>query len=65
MKRILQMVDSPPVDSVGVAERVARFSTRSIKTESKLKALKLILSMLDLTTLEGKDTEDKVRSFCF
>ena len=59
------MVDSPPVDSVGVAERVARFSTRSIKTESKLKALKLVLSMMDLTTLEGKDTEDKVRRLCY
>ena len=65
MKRILEITNSPPVDSVGVAERVARFSTRSIKTESKLKALKLVLSMMDLTTLEGKDTEDKVRRLCY
>ena len=58
------IANSPPVDAVGVAERVARFGSRSIKTSSKLRALKLILSMLDLTTLEGKDTEDKVRRLC-
>ena len=56
--------DSPAIDEVGVKERVARFRTRSIKKESKVQALKLILSMLDLTTLEGKDTEDKVRRLC-
>lgn len=59
------IADSPPVDAVGVAERAARFATRSIKTDSKLQALKLILSMLDLTTLEGKDTEDKVQRLCY
>ncbi|MBL64311.1 MAG: deoxyribose-phosphate aldolase [Opitutae bacterium] len=56
--------DSPAIDEVGVKERVARFRTRSIKKESKVQALELILSMLDLTTLEGKDTEDKVRRLC-
>ena len=58
------IAESPPVDEVGVKERVARFRTRSIKKESKIQALKLILSMIDLTTLEGKDTEDKVRRLC-
>ncbi|ANO53301.1 deoxyribose-phosphate aldolase [Woeseia oceani] len=52
------------VDEVGVAERVARFQTRSIKTESKTAALKMILSMIDLTTLEGQDTPGKVRQLC-
>ncbi|MBG29719.1 MAG: deoxyribose-phosphate aldolase [Opitutae bacterium] len=56
--------DSPAIDEVGVKERVARFRTRSIKKESKIQALELILSMIDLTTLEGKDTEDKVRRLC-
>ncbi len=56
--------DSPAIDEVGVKERVARFRTRSIKKESKEQALKLILSMIDLTTLEGKDTEDKVCRLC-
>jgi deoxyribose-phosphate aldolase len=44
------------VDEVGVKERAARFQTRSIKKESKVEALKMILSMIDLTTLEGQDT---------
>ncbi len=52
------------VDQVGIEERVARFNTRSIKSESKSKALKLALSMIDLTTLEGKDTEGKVKQLC-
>ena len=51
----------PAVDEVGVNERVARFQTRSIKTASKVEALKLILSMIDLTTLEGQDTPGKVK----
>ena len=54
----------PSVDEVGVNERVARFQSRSIKTASKLEALKLILSMIDLTTLEGQDTPGKVRQLC-
>ena len=54
----------PRVDEVGVNERVARFQSRSIKKESKLEALKLVLSMIDLTTLEGQDTPGKVRQLC-
>jgi deoxyribose-phosphate aldolase len=54
----------PAVDEVGVNERVSRFQTRSIKTSSKVEALKLILSMIDLTTLEGQDTPGKVRQLC-
>lgn len=53
-----------PVDAVGLAERVARFKTRSIKKEAKVSAIELALSMLDLTTLEGKDTPGKVRQLC-
>ena len=54
----------PAVDEVGVNERVARFQTRSIKASSKVEALKLILSMIDLTTLEGQDTPGKVQQLC-
>lgn len=54
----------PAVDEVGVNERVARFQSRSIKTSSKIEALKLILSMIDLTTLEGQDTPGKVKQLC-
>jgi deoxyribose-phosphate aldolase len=50
----------PSVDEVGVSERVASLSTRSIKKESKMDALLLAVSMMDLTTLEGKDTPGKV-----
>ena len=52
------------VDEVGVNERVARFQSRSIKTRSKVEALKMVLSMIDLTTLEGQDTPGKVRQLC-
>lgn len=52
------------VDEVGVNERAARFQTRSIKKESKVEALRMILSMIDLTTLEGQDTPGKVRQLC-
>ena len=53
-----------PVDEVGIRERVARLATRSIKKASKVEGLKLALSMVDLTTLEGADTPGKVRQLC-
>ena len=56
---------SPSVDKVGVEERVARFQSRSIKNESKLQGLKMVLNMIDLTTLEGKDTPGKVKQMCY
>jgi deoxyribose-phosphate aldolase len=51
-----------PVDQVGVEERAAMLAKRSIKRESKLWALDLAIRMMDLTTLEGKDTPGKVRA---
>lgn len=56
---------SPSVDQVGVEERCARFQTRSIKKETKVAGLKLAMSMIDLTTLEGKDSEGKVKQLCY
>ena len=56
---------SPSIDKVGVEERVARFQTRSIKNDSKRQGLDLVLSMIDLTTLEGKDTPGKVKQMCY
>lgn len=53
-----------PVDYVGIDERVARLNKRSIKKASKLEALKLALSMVDLTTLAGMDTPGKVIQLC-
>jgi len=57
-------LQSHPVDEVGIRERVARLATRSIKKASKVEGLKLALSMVDLTTLEGADTPGKVRQLC-
>lgn len=56
---------SAHIDQVNVEERVARFNARSIKKASKVEGLKLALSMIDLTTLEGKDTTGKVRQMCY
>jgi len=56
---------SPRIDQVGVEERAKRFTTRSIKNETKINGLKLALNMIDLTTLEGKDTDGKVKQLCY
>lgn len=52
------------IDQQGVVERAAYFCTRSIKKHQKVEALHTALSMIDLTTLEGKDTEGKVKQLC-
>ena len=49
-----------PVDRVGVDERAALLGRRSIKAESQAQAIRLVVSMVDLTTLEGQDTPGKV-----
>lgn len=58
-------ISSPPVDQVGVVERAQRFTTRSIKKETKASGLKMVLNMIDLTTLEGMDTVGKVKQLCY
>jgi len=58
-------LNSPAIDQVGIEERVDRLTKRSIKKESKVKALKLALSMIDLTTLEGADSPGKVQQMCY
>jgi deoxyribose-phosphate aldolase len=50
------------VDAVGLESRAAGLGTRSIKTTSKAWALDKIITLIDLTTLEGADTPGKVRS---
>lgn len=62
--KISEITKTVPIDEVGVEERVARLNSRSIKKESKVQALKLALSMIDLTTLEGMDTPGKVIQLC-
>ena len=54
----------PGVDKVGLEARAASLGTRSIKTSSKAWALDAAIKMMDLTTLEGMDTPERVRSLC-
>src|SRR5262249_60135862 len=51
----------PHVDHVGIEERAAWLGKRSIKTTAKAQGIRLAVSMVDLTTLEGQDTPGKVR----
>lgn len=60
LRRFLEGI--PGVDAVGLEQRAAALGTRSIKTTSKAAAIDTIISMIDLTTLEGADTPGKVRS---
>lgn len=62
LRRLLE--NTGKVDEAGIGERVAKYATRSIKKDSKLFGLRLAVSMVDLTTLEGKDTPGKVASLC-
>lgn len=55
---------SPCVDAVGIEERVAALAKRSIKKEAKRAGIRLAISMIDLTTLEGKDSAGKVLQLC-
>jgi deoxyribose-phosphate aldolase len=60
----LRVPEIPSVDAVMLEERAAAFAKRSLKTSAKLAGLKLAVSMMDLTTLEGKDTPCKVAYLC-
>ena len=64
MKHI-DFLNSPPIDQVGIEDRIARITARSIKKESKMQGLLMALNMIDLTTLEGADTDEKVKQLCF
>jgi deoxyribose-phosphate aldolase len=59
------LAKAPAIDQVGTAERIARIQARSIKGAAKIQGLRMALSMIDLTTLEGKDTPAKVRQLCY
>ncbi len=59
------LLKTPKIDKLGVEERIHRFCKRSIKNTEKRHGLHLALSMIDLTTLEGQDTSDKVRRLCY
>ena len=61
----MQTFVSPKVDKVGIEDRVNRITKRSIKKKAKLEGLKMALNMVDLTTLEGMDTSNKVTQMCY
>ena len=65
MKLTFNSLDSPSVDKVGIEDRISRIKARSIKKEAKIEGLKLALNMIDLTTLEGADTDNKVKQMCY
>src|SRR5437763_270606 len=52
------------VDAVAAEERAASLAKRSLKKEAKVWGLRTAISMMDLTTLEGKDTRGKVWALC-
>ena len=62
LRRLLDEIGT--VDAIGIEERVTKYTTRSVKKTSKVFGLKLAVTMVDLTTLEGKDTPGKVASLC-
>src|SRR5699024_11385898 len=45
---LTEITETAPIDQVNIEERVQRLNSRSIKRESKIKALKMALSMVDL-----------------
>jgi deoxyribose-phosphate aldolase len=53
-----------PVDAVGLEERASSLATRSIKRDAKVAGLRLVISCMDLTSLEGKDTPERIRQMC-
>lgn len=59
------MTNVPKVDKVGVEDRISRITKRSLKKEAKMEGLKMALNMVDLTTLEGMDTDNKVSQMCY
>ena len=59
------MIINTFIDEQGVFERVAYLQTRSLKTKTKIDFLKLVISMIDLTTLEGQDTPSKVKQLSY
>ncbi len=62
---LVRLKSVSPIDQIGTHERISKIQSRSLKGPAKLHGLRLALSMIDLTTLEGKDTPSKVRQLCY
>jgi deoxyribose-phosphate aldolase len=61
---IVPVLDRVTVDEVGAKERAAALATRSIKKDAKVQGLRLAIACMDLTTLEGSDTDARVAQLC-
>ena len=61
----MEMNNVIKVDKVGIEDRITRITKRSLKKEAKMEGLKMALNMVDLTTLEGMDTNNKVKQMCY
>lgn len=44
--------------------RAGALAKRSVKTSAKTEGIRIVVACMDLTTLEGKDSEGRVRSLC-
>lgn len=62
---LMEMINVTKVDKVGIEDRITRITKRSLKKEAKMEGLKMALNMVDLTTLEGMDTNNKVKQMCY
>ncbi len=58
------LAPSVSVDAVMLEARAAALGKRSIKTSAKLEGITLAIRCTDLTTLEGKDSDGRIRSLC-
>jgi deoxyribose-phosphate aldolase len=65
LSKEIDLMRRVPVDQMGIQDRIGRITSRSIKKEAKDHGLRLALQMIDLTTLEGSDTSNKVRQLCY
>lgn len=58
------MTRGHPVDTVTLEQRAAAFERRSMKGDGKVRTLEAAIGLLDLTTLEGADSPERVRALC-
>jgi deoxyribose-phosphate aldolase len=54
----------PGVDEAGLERRSAALAARDVTGPARRDAIDLVVSMVDLTTLEGADTPARVRALC-
>lgn len=55
---------NPKVNNGLIQKKIKEYSSVKIKGERRLEAIKQVASMIDLTTLEGSDTGEKVSALC-